>query len=221
MPDARGCTRSGVSSCIRAVTVAASATGYNVASPADEAWPRMDTRHSRRKSTTRGPTRRSIVDPGCDAWTLLYEVKGFSRANMSITTPPIGRTGPSARNRPTAEPTSRLLTTASAFEDATGSAASSASIRRSHEVEALSAPTGAKVPLPGHPVPGPYRDRPHPVGDEMEARAQRFCHHLRRPVPGRRDLLTPTPETPLALQAPNPTAGNTVGDTDPHVLSQR
>jgi hypothetical protein len=58
-----------------------------------------------------------------------------------VTTTPTGRTGPSARNRPTAEPTSRLLTTASAFEDATGSAASSASIRRSHEVKALSAPT--------------------------------------------------------------------------------
>jgi hypothetical protein len=61
---------------------------------------------------------------------------------------------------------------------------------------------GAKVPLPGHPVPGPDRDRPYPVGDEMEARLERIRHYLRRPVPGRRDLLTMT-------------AGNTVREIDP------
>ena len=41
-------------------------------------------------------------------------------------------------------------------------------------------------------LPGPDRDRTHPVGDAMEARHQRLRHHLRRPVPGRRDLLAMT-----------------------------
>jgi putative transposase len=41
------------------------------------------------------------------------------------------------------------------------------------------------------------RDGQHPVGDEMEACFERIRHHLRRPVPGRRDLLTQMPETPL------------------------
>jgi transposase-like protein len=63
---------------------------------------------------------------------------------------------------------------------------------------------GAKVPLPGHPVPGPDRDRPHPVGHALEARFERLRHHLRRPVPGRRDLLTQMPETPLARQTRSP-----------------
>jgi hypothetical protein len=35
------------------------------------------------------------------------------------------------------------------------------------------------------------------VGDALEARAERFRHYLRRPVPGRRDLLTQMPETPF------------------------
>ena len=48
----------------------------------------------------------------------------------------------------------------------------------------------AKVPVPGHPVPGPDRDRQNPMDDAMEARSQRVRHHLRRPVPGRRNLLT-------------------------------
>jgi putative transposase len=37
-----------------------------------------------------------------------------------------------------------------------------------------------------------------PLDHAMEARNQRLRHHLRRPVPGRRDLLTRPPETPLA-----------------------
>ena len=48
----------------------------------------------------------------------------------------------------------------------------------------------AEVPLPGHPVPRPHRDRPSPMDDALEASPQRVRHHLRRPVPGRRDLLT-------------------------------
>src|ERR1039457_6584509 len=54
-----------------------------------------------------------------------------SSANTSITTTPTGRPGPSARDPPTAGPTPRSPTTTSAFSDATGSAASSTSIRRS------------------------------------------------------------------------------------------
>jgi hypothetical protein len=40
------------------------------------------------------------------------------------------------------------------------------------------------------------------VGDPMETRLERIRHHLRRPVPGRWDLLTMT-------------AGNTVREIDP------
>jgi Transposase, Mutator family len=61
---------------------------------------------------------------------------------------------------------------------------------------------GAKVPLPGHPLPRPDRPGTGPVGDAMETGPERFRHHLRRPVPGRRDLLTQPPETPLARQTP-------------------
>jgi hypothetical protein len=35
------------------------------------------------------------------------------------------------------------------------------------------------------------------VGDAMEARPERLRDNLRRPVPGRRDLLTEPPETPF------------------------
>src|SRR5689334_21653999 len=59
---------------------------------------------------------------------------------------------------------------------------------------------GAKVPLPGHQIPRPHRPGTGPLGHEMEARHQRIRYHLRRPVPGRRDLLTQMPETPLARQ---------------------
>ena len=44
---------------------------------------------------------------------------------------------------------------------------------------------GAKVPLPGHPVPRPHRHRPGPLDHAVEAGAQRFRHHLQRPFPGR------------------------------------
>ena len=61
---------------------------------------------------------------------------------------------------------------------------------------------GPEAPLPGHPVPGPDRDRPHQVGDAVEARFERLRDNLRRPVPRRRNLLTQMPETPLARQTP-------------------
>ena len=58
----------------------------------------------------------------------------------------------------------------------------------------------AEVPLPGHPLPRPDRPGQDPMDDAVETRPERFRHHLRRPVPGRRDLLTQPPETPLARQ---------------------
>ena len=61
---------------------------------------------------------------------------------------------------------------------------------------------GDEVPLPGDPFPGPDRYRQGTMDDAVEASAQRIRHHLRRPVPGRRDLLTMT-------------AGNTVSEIDP------
>ena len=42
---------------------------------------------------------------------------------------------------------------------------------------------GAKVPLPGHPVPRPHRHRPGPMDDAVEAGAQRVRHHLRDRFP--------------------------------------
>ena len=36
-----------------------------------------------------------------------------------------------------------------------------------------------------HPVPRPHRQRPGPVDDAVEARAQRVRHHFQRPIPGR------------------------------------
>jgi hypothetical protein len=59
-----------------------------------------------------------------------------------------------------------------------------------------------QVPLPGHPFPGPYRHRTDKMGHTVEAGPERLRCYLRRPVPGRRDLLTMT-------------AGNTVHGTDP------
>src|ERR1700678_2545572 len=58
------------------------------------------------------------------------------------------------------------------------------------------------MPLPGHPVPGPDRDPADKMGRAVEASPERIRCHLRRPVPGRRNLLTMT-------------AGNTVRETDP------
>ena len=62
-----------------------------------------------------------------------------------------------------------------------------------------------KVPVPGHPVPGPDRNRPHKMGRAMETRFECFRCHLRRPVPGRGDLLMIN-------------AGNTVNEIDPSAL---
>jgi len=42
-------------------------------------------------------------------------------------------------------------------------------------------PPRAQVPLPGHPLAGPDREGPHPVGDAVEACAERLRDHLRRP----------------------------------------
>jgi hypothetical protein len=51
---------------------------------------------------------------------------------------------------------------------------------------------------PAAPAGPPAPDRQDKVGRAMEARPECLRHHLRRPVPGRRDLLTEPPETPLA-----------------------
>ena len=48
----------------------------------------------------------------------------------------------------------------------------------------------AEMPLPGHPITGPHRARSATMGSALEAGPQRVLDHLRRPVPGRRDLLT-------------------------------
>jgi|HubBroStandDraft_3_1064219.scaffolds.fasta_scaffold1461607_1 hypothetical protein len=58
------------------------------------------------------------------------------------------------------------------------------------------------MPVPGHPFPGPDRDRQDTMDRTVEAGPERIRCHLRRPVPGRRDLLTMN-------------AGNTVREIDP------
>ena len=60
----------------------------------------------------------------------------------------------------------------------------------------------AEVPLPGHPIPGPDRRRQGTMDDAVEASAERVRDHLRRPIPGRRNLLMKT-------------AGNTVSEIVP------
>ena len=60
-----------------------------------------------------------------------------------------------------------------------------------------------------------------PVNDEMEARAQRFRHHLRRPVPGRRNLLGNRPETALARQTRWPRRRSGVVLRDDAVVGDR
>ena len=48
----------------------------------------------------------------------------------------------------------------------------------------------AEVPVPGHPIPRPHRTGPSTMDQALEARSQRLRHHLRRPLPGRREVLT-------------------------------
>jgi hypothetical protein len=54
----------------------------------------------------------------------------------------------------------------------------------------------------GDQITGPRRSRSATMGDALEAGTQRVLDHLRRPVPGRRDLLTNN-------------AGNTVNEIVP------
>ncbi len=65
-----------------------------------------------------------------------------------------------------------------------------------------------EVSLPGHPITGPDRHRTGTMDDAVEASAQRIRDHLRRPLPGRRNLLTET-------------AGNTVSEIDPVATCHR
>ena len=54
----------------------------------------------------------------------------------------------------------------------------------------------------GDQITGPHRSRSATMGNALEAGTQRLLDHLRRPIPGRRDLLTNN-------------AGNTVNEIVP------
>ena len=59
-----------------------------------------------------------------------------------------------------------------------------------------------KMPVPGHPVPGPQGHRSDTMGDAVEASPQRLRHHLRRPHAGRREPLNMKPPlTPFVGQS--------------------
>lgn len=64
-----------------------------------------------------------------------------------------------------------------------------------------------EMPVSGHPIPGPDRERPDTMDHEVETSAERVRHHLRRPLAGSRNLLMTT-------------AGNTVPVTDPRRKEQ-
>ena len=61
---------------------------------------------------------------------------------------------------------------------------------RGHRARALSDRAGRpQVPVPGHQGPGPQGHRPGTMDHAVEARAQRFRRHLRRPHAGRGEPL--------------------------------
>jgi transposase-like protein len=55
-------------------------------------------------------------------------------------------------------------------------------------------PGRLEMPLPGHPLAGSHRAGQDPLGDPLEARAQRLRDHLRRPYPPQHRQLTDHPQ---------------------------
>jgi len=60
-----------------------------------------------------------------------------------------------------------------------------------------------KVPVPGHPLAGPYRERSGTMDHEVEASAERVRHHPRRPLAGSRNLLMETARNTIAVTNPS------------------
>jgi hypothetical protein len=46
------------------------------------------------------------------------------------------------------------------------------------------------MPILGHPITGPDRDRPEMMDDALETSVERLRNHLRRPHAGKRNHLT-------------------------------
>src|ERR1700752_3464290 len=65
-----------------------------------------------------------------------------------------------------------------------------------------------EMPILGHPVAGPDRDRPEAMGHALEASVERLRDHLRRPHAGKRNHLTEDAAYTINLtDPPLPTTG--------------
>src|SRR5215204_619328 len=58
------------------------------------------------------------------------------------------------------------------------------------------------MPVSGHPIPRPQRQRPDTMGCAVEASPKRLRHHLRRPDADEGQLIMKPPLTPLIGQTP-------------------
>lgn len=82
------------------------------------------------------------------------------------------------------------------------------------------------MPILGHPVTGPDRDRPEAMDDALETSTERLRYHLRRPHAGKRNRLTEHAAYTVNRTVPRPfLIGNSViwrpvPDENPHSVTR-